>query len=58
VRKSCPSRNPDATNPLLAAALASKADMMITGDKELLALERLQNLRILSPRSFWSLLVQ
>ena len=32
--------------------------MMITGDKELLALERLQNLRILSPRSFWNLLVQ
>jgi putative PIN family toxin of toxin-antitoxin system len=38
---------------ILAAALTGNADLFVTGDKELLALGKIGNLEIVSPRSFW-----
>jgi putative PIN family toxin of toxin-antitoxin system len=40
----------------LGAALAARAEIFITGDKELQHLGRVGSLRILSPRGFWELL--
>jgi len=42
--------------PVLGAALAGHADYLITGDKDLLVLERYQNIRIITPRQLWELL--
>jgi uncharacterized protein len=39
--------------PILSAAIAGKADVFVTGDKELLDLIEVENLTILSPRQFW-----
>ncbi len=39
-------------NPLLATALAGEADYLVSGDKSILGLERLENARILTARSF------
>jgi predicted nucleic acid-binding protein len=42
---------------VLASALAAKAEIFITGDKEILDLqEKPEDMRILSSREFWSLL--
>ena len=38
---------------ILSAAISGKADVLVTGDKELLDLSEVQNLAILSPRQFW-----
>ncbi len=38
---------------ILAAAISAGAEVLITGDKELLDLGRVENLEILSPRQFW-----
>ena len=38
---------------ILAAALSGKAELFITGDKELLELGKVGNLTIISPRAFW-----
>jgi len=38
---------------ILAAAITAGAEVLITGDKELLDLGRVENLEILSPRQFW-----
>ena len=40
---------------ILASALDSKADVLVTGDKDLLTLPALPTLRITDPRGFWSL---
>jgi len=37
---------------VLATALAAQADIILTGDKDLLALKEYQGIRILSPRQF------
>ena len=39
--------------PILGAAIASGADVLVTGDKELLDLGHIGDLDILSPRQFW-----
>ena len=39
---------------ILAAALSGKAELFITGDKELLDLGKVGNLTIISPRAFWN----
>lgn len=44
------SRDPD-DDWILAAALAAKADALVTGDKDLLVLGRLEGIPILSPRA-------
>jgi len=42
--------------PVLGAADAGHADYLITGDKDLLVLERYKNIPIVTPRQFWELL--
>ena len=42
--------------PILACAIAAKADIFVTGDKELLDLGNIGDLRILSPRQLWQML--
>lgn len=43
---------PDAR--LLATALAARADVLVTGDRDLLSVnDRVEELRILDPRGFW-----
>lgn len=39
--------------PILSAAISAKADVFVTGDKELLGIDRIDKLAILSPRQFW-----
>jgi putative PIN family toxin of toxin-antitoxin system len=39
--------------PILAAAIAAGAEVLVTGDKELLDLDHIEDLQILSPRQFW-----
>ena len=38
---------------VLSAAIAGGASVLVTGDKELLELDKVQNVTILSPRQFW-----
>lgn len=38
---------------MLSSALAGKADLFVTGDKELLELAKIEKLEIVSPRRFW-----
>ena len=38
---------------ILAAAIAAGAEVLVTGDKELLDLGQIEGLEILSPRQFW-----
>jgi putative PIN family toxin of toxin-antitoxin system len=47
-------RDPSDT-PILAAAQASGADVLVTGDRDLLELEQPVRIRIVSPRGFWQL---
>ena len=42
---------------ILASALAGKAEVLVTGDKELLALGSIYNLEIILPRQFWEKIV-
>jgi predicted nucleic acid-binding protein len=39
--------------PILSSAISSGADVVVTGDKEILDLGRIEQLAILSPRQFW-----
>ena len=41
---------------ILSTALNAKAELFLTGDKELLKLEKIQSMRIISPRKFWETL--
>ena len=38
---------------IIASALTGSADLLVTGDKELLNLGNVENLEIVSPRVFW-----
>jgi len=38
---------------ILASALSGNADLLVTGDRELLELDKVKNLEIVSPRAFW-----
>lgn len=42
-----------ADNEVLAAAFAGRVEMIVTGDKELLELERYEGIRLVSPRMLW-----
>jgi putative PIN family toxin of toxin-antitoxin system len=46
----CRDKDDDA---ILASALAAKADLLLTGDKDLLVLHPLKGLPILTPSQFW-----
>jgi putative PIN family toxin of toxin-antitoxin system len=39
--------------PILAAAVAAGADVLLTGDRELLELKVVEGVEVLSPRQFW-----
>ncbi len=41
---------------ILASALKAKADVLVTGDKDLLKLEKVENLIITTPAGFWKLI--
>jgi len=47
------SRDADDDN-ILAAAGSKKVDCIVTGDKDLLVIKKYKNIKILSPRDFWS----
>ena len=49
VKGVCRDRKDDA---ILASALASRADYIVTGDQDLLSLKRYKGVKILSPREF------
>ncbi len=49
-----PVRDPD-DKWILASAMAAKADVLITGDRDLLDLGSRAPLRIVAPRGFWTL---
>ena len=42
--------------PILACAIAAKADAFVTGDKELLVLGEVAGVPIIDPRGFWNML--
>jgi uncharacterized protein len=42
--------------PILAAAVNGRADVLVTGDKDLLVLKRINAVPIVDPRGFWELL--
>ena len=52
-RKAC--RDPNDIH-VLGAAITAGAEIIVTGDKDLLALDRYQSISILSPRAFWEYL--
>ena len=39
---------------VLAAAVFEKVDCIVTGDKDLLIIKNYKNIKVLSPRDFWS----
>lgn len=39
--------------PILSAAISAGADVLLTGDKEILDIGQIEKLEILSPRQFW-----
>ncbi len=41
---------------ILSCAIQGKADIFVTGDKELLKLKKGDNMKIVSPREFWNVL--
>jgi len=47
-------RDPD-DNQVLADALISKIDAIITGDKDLLVLKKYKGIRIILPKKYWEL---
>lgn len=46
-------RDPD-DDVVLGTAVAGRCDAVVTGDKDLLVLERYHGVEIVSPRAFWS----
>jgi putative PIN family toxin of toxin-antitoxin system len=52
-----PSTIPDPADRLVfATAVAGHAEVLVTGDRDLLAIQDTASVRILSPRAFWELL--
>jgi putative PIN family toxin of toxin-antitoxin system len=41
---------------ILSSALSGGAELFVTGDKEILALGKIQHMEIVSPRKFWEIL--
>ncbi len=39
--------------PILSAAISARADVFVTGDKEILDIGRIEQMVILNPRQFW-----
>lgn len=45
-------RDPD-DNQILADALINKVDIILSGDKDLLSLERYEGIRMIAPKDYW-----
>lgn len=43
--------------PVLGTAVSAEADLLVTGDKALFALKKIQQTEIVSPRGLWTILV-
>ena len=41
---------------ILSCALEGKADVFVTGDRELLNLKKIDGMQIISPRDFWTMI--
>ncbi|NOY64891.1 MAG: putative toxin-antitoxin system toxin component, PIN family [Nitrospirae bacterium] len=41
---------------ILSCAIEGKADVFVTGDRELLDLKEVDNMQIISPREFWNMI--
>lgn len=41
---------------ILSCAIEGKADVFVTGDRELLDLKEIDNMQIISPREFWNMI--
>jgi predicted nucleic acid-binding protein len=41
---------------ILSTTLSGGAELFVTGDKEILALGKIQHMEIVSPRKFWEIL--
>jgi predicted nucleic acid-binding protein len=41
---------------ILSTAINGKAELFVTGDKELLELEKIHSMQIVTPREFWETL--
>jgi putative PIN family toxin of toxin-antitoxin system len=52
IHRSIPIKDADDI-PILTCAMAGKADVFVTGDKELLQLRRIEDLAVVSPRELW-----
>jgi putative PIN family toxin of toxin-antitoxin system len=39
--------------PILGAAIAAQAEVLVTGDRELVELENVEGVQVVSPRQFW-----
>ncbi len=50
-------RDPDDIK-ILATAKSGRADVIVTGDEDLLVLKQFENILIVSPREFWRLLTR
>lgn len=48
-------RDPDDL-AIVAAAIESRADFLVTGDKDITSIAPLEQVRILTPRDFWSII--
>jgi len=47
-------RDPE-DNQIFADALINKADIILSGDKDLLSIEKYEQIRIISPKDYWKL---
>jgi uncharacterized protein len=47
-------RDPD-DNQIFADALINKVDIILSGDKDLLSIEKYEEIRIISPKDYWKL---
>jgi len=57
VRAAVPRRDPD-DQWVLASAIASGADVLVTGDRDLLDVAAAASIKIVDPRGFWELVRQ
>lgn len=44
--------------PILSSALNGEVEIFVTGDKELLEIEKIDNMKIISPREYWEILTR
>lgn len=44
--------------PILSSALNGEVEIFVTGDKELLEIKKIDNMKIISPREYWEILTR